>query len=156
MRTSAHRRRNARPGVNVVEFAVVVPVFFLLVFVLNSRLGQAVNDAVSQGVVAAWDTDGQIYFATIQPGTTEFTKPQAVPGPGKARKHPALAIGAKGELLLAWTEGTGWQKGGSLAWQLFDRSGRPLAEKGRLDGAIPVWSLASVVVRPDGDFTILY
>ena len=32
MRTSAHRRRNARPGVNVVEFAVVVPVFFLLVF----------------------------------------------------------------------------------------------------------------------------
>ena len=59
-------------------------------------------------------------------------------------------------MLLAWTEGTGWQKGGSLAWQLFDRSGRPLAEKGRLDGAIPVWSLASVVVRPDGDFTILY
>ena len=34
------------------------------------------------GVVAAWETDGQIYFAGIKPGTDSFTKPQAAPGRG--------------------------------------------------------------------------
>src|SRR5437899_11526723 len=29
-----HRRRNPRAGINVVEFAVVVPVFFLFVFAI--------------------------------------------------------------------------------------------------------------------------
>ena len=107
------------------------------------------------GVFAAWETDGQSYFAGSKAGTTDFTEPQAAPGDGRGRKHPALAINARGELLLAWTEGTGWQKGGSLAWQLFDREGQPLAEKGRRAGAVPVWGLAAVVARPDGGFTII-
>jgi hypothetical protein len=37
-------------------------------------------------------------------------------------------------VLLVWTEGTGWQRGGSLAWQLFDANGQPTNEKGRVDG----------------------
>ena len=108
------------------------------------------------GVAGAWDTDGQIYFAKIKPGTTDFTKPESAPRTGVDRKHPAIAFNARGEMILVWTEGTGWQKGGSLAWQLFDRYGRPLEEKGRLAGVIPVWSLATVVARPEGGFTILY
>src|SRR5207247_1171769 len=32
MRMSAHRLRKPRAGINVVEFAVVVPIFFLFVF----------------------------------------------------------------------------------------------------------------------------
>ena len=67
-----------------------------------------------------------------------------------------MAGNTRGETLLGWTEGTGWQKGGSLAWQLFDRSGRPMEEKGRLEGAVPVWGLATAGARPDGGFTIVY
>src|SRR5262249_46661175 len=107
------------------------------------------------GVVGAWDTDGQVYFTTIKPGTTEFTKPQSAPGAGKERKHPAVAINARGDMLLAWTEGTGWERGGALAWQVFDRTGKPTEEKGRVDRGVPVWGLPAVVAT-EGGFTIVH
>ena len=49
------------------------------------------------GVVAAWETDGQIYFAGIKSGTTAFQAPRAAPGDGQGRKHPTLAINARGD-----------------------------------------------------------
>jgi hypothetical protein len=107
------------------------------------------------GVVVAWDTDGQIYFARVKSGTTEFTKPQAAPGPGQARKHPALAINGRGEMILVWTEGTGWQKGGALAWQVFDKTGKATDKKGRIDQGIPVWGLPTVVAT-DRAFLIIH
>jgi hypothetical protein len=108
------------------------------------------------GVAAAWETEGQVCFASIDPNTLKMRAPIAAPGAGTNRKHPALAINARGETLLVWTEGTGWQKGGDLAWQLFDAEGRPTAERGRVAGAIPVWGLAAVVARPDGGFTLIH
>src|SRR5262245_35726494 len=102
------------------------------------------------GVVAAWETDGQIYFATIKPGTNSFTKPKSVPGSGKERKHPAIAVNAQGEMLLVWTEGTGWEMGGALVWQLFDEEGQPTREAGRLDGGIPVWGLPTAATTENG------
>src|SRR5438132_10788055 len=105
--------------------------------------------------LAAWDTDGQVYFAKIKPGTTEFTPPQSPPGPGRARKHPALAVNARGDTIVVWTEGTGWQRGGALAWQAFDKTGKPTREKGRIDRGIPVWGLPTVLATPGG-FTIIH
>ena len=57
-----------------------------------------------------------MYFARIKPGTGEASEPVAAPGHGKNRKHPALAVTGKGELILVWPEGTGWETGGDLAW----------------------------------------
>jgi len=45
----------------------------------------------------AWDTDGQIYFARIKLGTTDFAKPASAPGSAGERKHPALALNARGD-----------------------------------------------------------
>jgi hypothetical protein len=87
--------------------------------------------------------------------TSEFTEPQAVSGPGRERKHPAVAVTARGEILLAWTEGTGWERGGALAWQVFDSSGKPTSERRRVDGGIPVWGLPTVVATAAG-FTIIH
>jgi hypothetical protein len=42
---------------------------------------------------------------------------------GGDRKHPA-AVDAPGETLLAWAEGTGWQREGGLAWRVYDSTGR--------------------------------
>jgi hypothetical protein len=105
------------------------------------------------GVLAAWDTDGQVYFARVD-GRDAVGKP--APGEAPQRKHPALAVTTKGETLFAWTEGTGWQRGGALAWQLFDRAGKPTEEKGRVDRGIPVWGLPAAVAHPDGSFTIIH
>jgi hypothetical protein len=66
-------------------------------------------------------------------------------------------VNAAGKMLLVWTEGTGWARGGALAWQGFDRDGRPSPEqRGRRDGAIPVWGLAAAVAKWDGGFTVLH
>jgi hypothetical protein len=107
------------------------------------------------GVLAAWETDGQVYSARLDAESGKHATPQAAPGAGKGRKHPAVAGNAKGETILVWTEGMGWNRGGSLAWQVFDKDGRPTADKGRADG-VPTWSLVAVVARPDGGFTIVY
>jgi hypothetical protein len=103
--------------------------------------------------VCAWETGGQVYWTWISGGKTG--SPIAAPGEGKGRKHPRLAVNDKGQVLLVWTEGTGWQKGGSLAYQLYDRAGRPTAESKQIPG-IPTWSFAAAVPRPDGGFSILY
>ncbi len=108
------------------------------------------------GVLAAWETRGQVYFSRVDPRTHRAGPPVAPAGGRGNRKHPAVAGNARGETILVWTEGTGWQKGGSLAWQVFDRSGRPVGPEGRIEGGVPVWSLATVVARPDGGFTIVH
>ena len=103
-------------------------------------------------VVAAWETQGQVSFARVD----RAAEPISPPGRGGDRKHPAVALNVRGEVLLAWAEGTGWQKGGDLAWQVFDPSGRPTAEKGRIRNGIPVWGLPTAVARPDGGFVIMH
>jgi hypothetical protein len=102
-----------------------------------------------KGVLVSWQTEGQVYFAE------ENSQPVAAPGEGSSRKHPVVASNSRGETILVWTEGTKWNQGGSLAWQVFDPAGRPLAEKGQIPG-IPAWSLAAVYTRPDGVFEIVY
>ena len=113
-------------------------------------------EAPDGAVYTAWDTDGQVYFARIKPGTSEIGEPMPAPGAGKARKHPAVAINGKAELILVWTEDTGWQKGGALVWQVFDRDGRPTEERGRIAGGIPVWGLPAVIAEKNGTFTVFH
>jgi len=103
--------------------------------------------------VAAWQTGGEVFYGEVT--ADKVSKPVAAPGDGKGRKHPRVARNAKGETLLVWTEGTGWQRGGSLAWQLFDRSGNAMGKKGAAAG-VPVWSFGAVVARADGSFAIYY
>lgn len=109
----------------------------------------------ASGVLAAWETEKQVYFTRIDPATGKAGALVPAPGSADPRKHPAVAGNAKGETLLAWTEGMTWNKGGSLAWQVFDSAGRPTGEKGEAAG-VPVWSLIAAFTRPDGAFTIVY
>jgi hypothetical protein len=103
-------------------------------------------------LLVAWETAGQVYFTDLASDASSH-----IPAPDQAtnRKHPFVAGNARGETLLVWAEGTGWKKGGSLAWQVYDRAGKPIAEKGKADG-VPVWSLPTAVVLPGGEFTIIY
>jgi hypothetical protein len=107
------------------------------------------------GLWAAWETDGQVRFAQMDPKSRRPARPLSTPGGPAGRKHPFVAVNAAGQVLVVWDEGTGWQRGGSLAWQLYDRDGRELPERGRLPNAIPVWGLATAAARPDG-FVIIY
>lgn len=109
----------------------------------------------ANGVFAAWETDGQVQWTRVDPATGQPAAVVTPSGSPRTRKHPSVAVSARGEVLLVWTEGTGWNKGGSLAWQLFDASGRPAGDPDRAPG-VPTWSLAAAAARPDGSFVIVY
>src|SRR5262249_19166813 len=107
------------------------------------------------GVLATWETKGQVYYAPIDPETGKPLKTIAAPGETGDRKHSVVACNKQGQTILVWTEGMGWERGGSVAWQVFDKDGKPTAEKGRADG-VAIWSLVAVFARPDGGFTVVY
>lgn len=105
-------------------------------------------------VLAAWEDKGQIEWADLRPRTA----PAAQPAPGRAndRKHPALACNAAGHTLVAWAQGTGWNRGGAVAWQMYDAMGKPIAGAlGRAEG-LPVWGAPAVFARRDGTFVVVY
>jgi hypothetical protein len=106
-------------------------------------------------VLAAWEKAGQVYLDSIDPVSLKPSPPIAAPSDSNKRKHPAVAANVNGQVLLAWTEGTGWSKGGSLAWQLFDSAGKPASAEGHAPG-VPVWGLPSVFADHQGNFTIVY
>jgi hypothetical protein len=111
--------------------------------------------AAGDPVLRAWETDGQVYFNSTAAGDPPKAPPVTATGEALRRKHPRLALNQKGSVLLAWTDGTSWGRGGSLAWQVFGPDGRPTAVRGTQSG-VPAWSFQAVIARPDGGFTIVY
>jgi hypothetical protein len=106
-------------------------------------------------VLAAWETADQVYFTRIDRKTERPAAPISPPGDPIRRKFPVMASNSRSQMILVWTEGMGWQKGGSVAWQVFNGKGKSLGDMGRADG-VPTWSLVAVFARPDGSFTIVY
>lgn len=117
-----------------------------------STAALAVNGS---SILAAWEDEEQIHVGHVKPGSPTLLDSAPAPGPASKRKHPSVAGNSRGETLLAWTEGMGWQKGGRLVWQIYDAQGRPTDRHGSAEG-VPAWSLISAVSRPDGGFTIFY
>jgi hypothetical protein len=104
------------------------------------------------GVLAAWETSGQIFFVTVS--AAQVGRIQSPPGTAK-RKHPVAVSNARGEILVAWTEGTGWARGGTAHWQVFGKNGAPELEQGRGEN-LPAWDLVAAFAKPDGSFVVIY
>jgi len=115
-------------------------------------MSSAVIAQSGERVLTAWETAGQVHLGIVEGGKLSRVTP---PGAGGGRKHPTVATNEDGSILLVWTEGTGWQRGGALAWQLFDKTGKPLDERGRQDG-VPVWSFGAAYANADGSFVVVY
>ena len=103
---------------------------------------------------AAWENAGKLNVVAIKQNTAAPMRKLSPPGDAK-RKHPALAVNSKGETLVAWTEGTAWEKGGSLGWQVFDREDKVIGEPGSAPG-VPIWSLVAAYAQPDGTFVVIF
>ena len=107
-------------------------------------------------VLTAWETERQIRLGRVENGAGKAAHLQSAPGQGKNRKHPSVAVNGNGETLLAWTEGTGWEKGGTIAWQLFDKEGKPVAGQSGTAPGLPAWGVPAAVPLPDGSFRVIY
>jgi len=103
--------------------------------------------------LSAWQTGPQVWWSEIA-ANGKSGREVAAPGEAKGRKHPALAAQRDGRVLFAWSEGTAWNKGGSLHWQEFDAKGKALGASGKADG-LQAWSLPAVAVWGDG-FALIY
>ncbi len=110
------------------------------------RITTSGNDSL-----AAWQTKGSVMLARLG----DNVPPLDVSGPGRRANHPVVAPGSHGTTLVAWTEGTGWQKGGSLAWQILGPDFKPAGAGQRSDG-VPVWGYLAAWAEQDGSFTILF
>lgn len=101
-----------------------------------------------------WEQGDSVKAASL---TLDQPTPSPVlqPGGETTRKHPVVTANSKGEILMAWTEGTGWNRGGRLAWQTFNAKGLPTSPIESKDG-VAVWSLVAAVAHPDGTFEIVY
>ena len=106
----------------------------------------------SGDILAAGETHGRVFFVRLDPKTGKVSSPVS---PDTKAKHPVVIGNSRGDILLAWAEGTAWAKGGSVAWQLYDREGKPFSHKSQADGFKP-WSLPSAFAESDGSFTIVY
>ena len=108
---------------------------------------QSINSG-SKGFVKAWENDGKIFF------TNQSGKVMSIPGKGN-KKHPFIVENSKGNLLIAWAEGTAWNRGGDLCWQEVSPVGVPLTKIERAKDQVKVWSLLSAF--SDGEkFYILH
>ena len=106
-------------------------------------------------VVAAWETAGQIYWTRVDAPNDRTRASIEAPGASGSRKHPSIARNSRGETLVAWTDGMAWSRGGTLAWQVYDRAGAPIGDPGRAEG-VPAWSLVATFARADGTLAIIY
>lgn len=108
-----------------------------------------------RAIIMGWEKEGQIYIGAWDDKAGKLGAISAMPGPPSGRKHPVITSDAGNHVLVAWTEGTGWNKGGGVAWQMLDQSLRPTGESGR-EAGVPLWSFVSAVPLRDGGFTILH
>lgn len=97
---------------------------------------------------AAWEAEGQVFTSLLDANSGAITVSN-----DKAR-HPALAINSKGETLVSWSIGTGWQKGGQLGWLVLDSTGRPTSTRGTQPG-MPVWDFSAAYAEGE-NFVVLY
>jgi hypothetical protein len=108
-----------------------------------------------KNTLIAWQTEAQVYFATVAGYGQKLSAPISALGTGSNRKHPVVIGNSEGQVLLAWTDGTGWKRGGTVAWQVFDKEGRPTEVKGSAPD-LPVWDSIAAFQDATGGFNIIY
>jgi hypothetical protein len=106
--------------------------------------------------LAAWETSGKVYWSRISEKGLGIAEPVAANKSMANQKHPALASDAAGNVLFAWSEGTGWNKGGSIAWQVYSADGKAVVGTGGSAGGLATWSFPAAVSTGAGRFTIVY
>lgn len=106
------------------------------------------------GMFAAWETEKHIRLGIVA-GSGKVTRDKVVSGDITNQKYPALAVNRGGDVLIAWTEGMGWKRGGSVHWQLLNAAGKRIGNEGGREG-VPAWSLVACYALRTGGFVVLY
>jgi hypothetical protein len=107
-----------------------------------------------RGILGAWETKGQIEGAWLDANAASSVSIAPI-STTSGSKHPSLASNSRGDVLAAWAVGTGWMRGGSVAWQTLDPAGKPNGAPGSAPG-LPAWDFPAAFARNDGNFVVMY
>lgn len=105
--------------------------------------------------LAVWSSRGEIRLARVGFDPSTDGGSRRVSPAGARANHPVVAGRPGREMLVAWTEGTGWQKGGAVGWQVLDAAGEPKGQPEQRTG-VPVWGSVAAWAESNGDYTVLY
>lgn len=110
----------------------------------------------NQGALISWETMDQVFWSAFKDPDASPRAARAVPGAASSgQKHPAIAADSAGRVLIAWTEGTAWARGGTLHWALYDNAQSAAPSQTGQASNLPAWD-APAVVPFRSDFVILY
>jgi hypothetical protein len=102
--------------------------------------------------LAVWLSEGRIRLGRM--GVTDSVR--ALSESGRKANHPVVVpLEGSGSLVVAWTEGTAWQRGGDLAWRTVGADASQDSPVQRLPG-VPVWGSVAAWREADGHVTVLY
>jgi hypothetical protein len=107
------------------------------------------------GIAGAWEARGNIHLGWFGTGKP-VVKNSTLIHRKAYQRHPSIATNPGGAMLVAWSENTGWKKGGDLAWHIYDAKAKPTDRQGQRPHGVPKWSFAAAVAHPDGSFEILH
>ena len=108
--------------------------------------GTFLSDGKEGGLVAAWETKGQIYFAHLDQSGQKRSLGE-IPTPGEAvKKYPVVLNAPDGTVLVAWKNRS------QLEWQLYDAEGKPQGHLGQRTSRNP--HRPAGVVTNEGNFLL--
>jgi hypothetical protein len=107
-----------------------------------------------RGIVAAYEGPDAVGWLLFDAASGQWQNGSLIPE--KRLKHPAVAVNAAGQVLLAWAEGTAWNKGGRVEWSVSSPAGAPTGTPRGRKEELPAWSRPAAFARPDGSFVVIY
>lgn len=110
-----------------------------------------------EAMLVGWETKNRIRFTAVSKESLSnggIISPATMSEKGK---HPVFARSSNGNVLVAWTEGTGWKKGGTVAWQEYDASLKLVSETGKIPAGVSIWSFVAAYFDPTAQtFSLLH
>ncbi|MGH9553995.1 MAG: exo-alpha-sialidase, partial [Terriglobales bacterium] len=109
--------------------------------------------SASNGVFAAWETKGRIFYERVDDPAKISTAPQGVTA-SSVEKFPTISRDAD-NILVTWTTVPAWGQPGTLHWEVHDPSGKLLSASAP-DITVPQWSYATALVLGPAKFAVIH
>lgn len=108
------------------------------------------------GVFVGTEREGNVEFRVLDPVTGRQSVIGRAFGLPKAGRYPGVTGNKEGDVLVAWVDGGGWNRGGILKWIVFDSSGEIIEKPESSNQMIEPWSFGAVATQPNGSFLVIY
>ncbi len=107
-----------------------------------------------KGVVVSWDTEGHVFFRS-----SEGKVKRVMARTRKKSRGAVVTVNNNGDVLFAWSEvgvGKRFAQGSDLAYQIFNKDGKPISRKKVIPAGVARWSFPAAVAQKDGSFLLFH